>query len=180
MARVLETARIPHAEYFYLQEEGKVKRSAKLLEKSIRGLDPFWEREAIAVSLRFLAPLLEGRENEGRRRETIERLFEIDRGALQQAGLGIPLAVEFRGNGWGKREMGLIFRYLRRAYSECVPVARYALRISRGEGESIRWAVLDSRSGALVAQGTPALAGRPKVRCARLVQAILEELYAVH
>jgi tetratricopeptide (TPR) repeat protein len=180
MARKTETARLPHTRYFYLQEEGYVRRSAKLLEESIKGIDPFWEREALARSLAALAPLLEGQENAVRKREVLERLFEIDRGALQQEGLGLPLSVEFRGAGWGKREMGLIVRYMKRAYSECAPAMRHTLRINRGEGGNFQWAVRDSRSGGVVAQGTSPIAGPTKARCARLLRAILEELYAVH
>jgi tetratricopeptide (TPR) repeat protein len=180
MARRLETARSPHAEYFYLQEEGKLTRSPEILRRSIEGFDPFWEKEAIADSLLALTPLLRGEP----RRDAIARLYELNPGALPQAGLGLPLAVDFRGTGFQPREKRLILRYLRRAGSECIKgsdaAMRYSLTLSREANGTVRWAALDTNSGATIAGGDPVFAGRPPVRCATLVQSILEELYAVH
>ncbi len=179
MARRLETARSPHAEYFYLQEQGALLRSPDLLWKSIEGFDPFWEKEATADSLLDLAPLLRGQA----RRDVIARLFELNPGALPQAGLGLPLAVEFRSSGWSSREKRLIGRYLRRSGSECVSGPdggmRYTLSLSREANNAVRWSVIDSRSGTTIAGGAPRFVARPPVRCASLVQAILDELYAV-
>jgi len=178
MARQLETARSPHAEYFYLQEEGKLTRSSELLRQSIEGFDPFWEKEAIADSLLALAPMLDGEP----RRETIARLYELDPGALPQAGLGLPLTVQFDGTGFHARERRLILRYLRRAGSECVEGrgARYSLTLTEQANGAVRWAVADSTSGTTIAGGDHTFVGRPPVRCATLVQSILEELYIVH
>ncbi len=180
MARRLETARSPHAEYFYLQEEGKLLRSPDLLRGSIEGFDPFWEKEATADSLLALAPLLRGQE----RRDTIAQLYQLNPGALSQAGLGLPLNVEFAGSGFQPREKRLILRYLRRAGSECVSgpgaVMRYSLTLTRQSNGTARWSVTDSVSGTTIAGGNPSFTGRPPVRCATFVQAILEELYTVH
>jgi tetratricopeptide (TPR) repeat protein len=180
MARQLETARSPHAQYFYMQEEGKLLRSADLLQRSIEGFDPFWEKEATADSLVALVPLLRGEA----RRDAIARLYELNPGALPQAGLGLPLVVEFRDHGFSPREKRLILRYLRRAGSECVegPVSgiRYSLGLSRDANDTVRWSVVDARSATTIAGGSPRFVGRPPVRCAVLVQSILEELYAVH
>jgi energy-coupling factor transporter ATP-binding protein EcfA2 len=43
-----------------LLEEGKVRRSAPLLERAIAGFDPYWEKEPIAEALSCLVPLLRG------------------------------------------------------------------------------------------------------------------------
>jgi len=180
MARRLETARSPHAEYFYLQEQGKLTRSPELLRGSIEGLDPFWEKEAMADSLVALAPLLHGEP----RREVIAQLYQLNPGALPQAGLGLPMTVEFRGTVFHPREKRLILRYLSRAGSECMegPAGgmRYSLSLSSQPDATVRWSVMDSRSGTTIGSGDPTLVGRPPVRCAALVQSILEELYAVH
>lgn len=180
LARKLETARTPHAEYFYQQEEGRLTRSVELLRSSIEGFDPFWEKEATAESLLALAPLLHG----DARRDAIVRLFELNPGALPQAGLGLPLAVDFRDPGFLPREKRLILRYLRRAGSECAegadPSMRFSLSLSAEANQTVRWSVMDSRSRTTIAGGGPRFVGRPPVRCALLVQSILEELYAVH
>ena len=99
MTRALETVRSPHAASFYILEEGKVRRSTALLEQSIAGFDPFWEKEPTADALTALIPLLAGRTDHGRRRDDISRLYQINPGALPQAGIGLPLAVSFEGPG---------------------------------------------------------------------------------
>jgi tetratricopeptide (TPR) repeat protein len=166
LARVLETARTPHAEAFYLLEEGTLRGSAHLLERSIAAFDPFWEKEAIAEALCRMIPLVE------LKREAIESLFEINPGALPQAGLGLPLSVTFEGAPWGRREKRLIGRYLKRAHSEVAGGARFTLRLVRAPGGAIRFSVTD-RGGRPVAEG--GAKGTP----ARIVQALLDALYAV-
>ena len=47
-----------------------------------------------------------GESNAGQRRDAIARLYAINPGALPQAGIGLPLAVDFRGDGWSRREKG--------------------------------------------------------------------------
>ena len=183
-ARALETARTPHAEVFYTLEEGKVRHSAALLQQALAGFDPFWEKEPSAEALITLIPLLRGAAAADSRREAIARLFEINPGALPQAGIGLPLAVDFRGAGWSVREKALIFRYLGRARSECTDVPgagfRHSLRLTRGQDGAVAWAVLETGSGTVVREGNPPLKGRTKQRCALLIQSILADLYAVH
>ncbi len=177
MARALETARAPHAEAFYLQEEGALRRSAPLLARSLEGFDPFWEKEAIAESLRLMIPLLRGPAEAERRRQAVERLYEINPGALPQAGLGLPLTVQFEGGGWGAREKLRISRYLKRAHSGPIEGARHLLRLTRDADGGVRFSVTDRAAGRTVA-GT---AADPRGRAgpARIVQAVLDELYAV-
>jgi tetratricopeptide (TPR) repeat protein len=183
-ARALETERTPHAEVFYTLEEGKVRHSAALLQQAFAGFDPFWEKEPAAEALIALVPLLKGAASTYPRREAIARLFAINPGALPQAGIGLPLAVDFRGDGWSAREKALIFRYLRRAGSECAEGSgagfRHALRLTRGSDGAVRWAVVEAGSGSVIREGNPPLTGRTKQRCARLIQAVLADLYAVH
>jgi len=183
-ARALETARTPHAEVFYMLEEGKVRHSAALLQQALAGFDPFWEKEPAAEALIALIPLLKGAASTNPRREAIARLFAINPGALPQAGIGLPLAVDFRGDGWRAREKALIFRYLGRARSECAegPGAgfRHTLRLTRGSDGAVRWAVVETSSGTVVREGDPPLRGRTKQRCALLIQSVLADLYAVH
>jgi hypothetical protein len=184
LARALEEAHTPRAAVFYFLEEGKVRGSAALLEQALAGFDPFWEKEPAAEALAHLIPLQRGAAHQVGRRHNIARLYEINPGALPQAGIGLPLAVDFHGESWSRREKGLVIRYLRRAGSECREGPGqgfpYSLRLTRGGTGAVRWQVTDNESGSVLREGTPVVTGRPRQRCARLIQVILEELYAVH
>jgi len=182
-ARDLETARSPHASAYYILEEGKVRRSAALLEQSLAGFDSFWEREPTAEALTALIPLLGGDARSARRREAIDQLYRINPGAMRQAGIGVPLAVSFQGTGWGALERWRVLRLLRRAGSECTDGTAagfpYALRLVKQDDRTVRWTVVDA-SGAVVREGHPAAAGGPWRRSAAVIRAVLEELYSVH
>jgi tetratricopeptide (TPR) repeat protein len=183
MARDLEIARTPHAQWYYTLEEGKLGRSAALLEHSLAGFDSFWEREPTADALAALVPLLKDASSQGRRREVIAQLYQINPGALPQAGIGLPLVVSFEGPGWRGREKARVLRFLRRAGSECVehPAGgfAYSLRLLKTSEEAVRWTVRDG-SGTVVREGGPAAAKGLRQRSAALVHSILEELYSVH
>ncbi len=94
LARDIEVQISPHAEAYYLQEEGKIRADRELLERSLDGLDPYWEREGIFDSLRCLIPLLEERSPE--RRQALNRLYRLNPGGLLQYGFALPLVVEVR------------------------------------------------------------------------------------
>ena len=179
-ARELETARTPHASAYYMLEEGKLKRSAATLESSLSQFDQFWEKEPTSEALLALIPLLKSRPDADRRREAISQLYGINPGALPQAGLGLPLAVGWNGAGWTGREKALITRFLRRSGSECFSGARYTLVFARAGEGSVRWTVVDTLGGTESRSGSVTPSGGVKHRSARIVQAILEELYAVH
>jgi len=90
-ARDIETQVKPHAAAYYLHEEGKVKRSVSLLESSIQGFDRFWEKEAISDSLIEIAGV--SKRGTAAQRIALNRLYEINPGALRQFGYGLPLRV---------------------------------------------------------------------------------------
>jgi tetratricopeptide (TPR) repeat protein len=182
LARELETARSPHAAAYYTLEEGKIRHSLAQLEQSLAGFDPFWEKEPSADALASLVPLLKGPSGQERRREVISQLYQINPGALPQAGIGLPLAVTFQG-AWSGRERSLVLRFLRRSGSECSEGAQagfpYGMRLLKSGETTVRWTVVDS-SGTVVREGSPTPSGSPKKRAAALVHVILEELYSVH
>jgi tetratricopeptide (TPR) repeat protein len=180
MARALETARTPHAASYYLAEEGKVRHAAGLLEQALPGFDAFWEREPTADALLSLIPLLQGEKHAQRRQKAIAELFGINPGALQQAGIGLPLSVVIDGSGWRWTERGLILRYLRRSGSECGPGMRYTLRITGEANGDVRWSAADSATAGIVGAAKVAAGGGPLSRSARIVKSILEELYSIH
>ncbi|HET6485722.1 MAG TPA: hypothetical protein VFH83_04845 [Spirochaetia bacterium] len=180
LARSSEVQRSPHAAVFYQMEEGRLRRSVPLLRDALPGFDPYWEKGAIAEDLTALIPLLNGPGNRSTRRDDIVRLYQINPGALPQAGLGLPLHVEFTGNGWKARERAIILRLISRSGSEIDASAPYSLRFTRGPGGEVRWIVMDPSKGAAVREGTSGAGGSLRARCSRLVQSVLDELYAVH
>jgi len=184
LARDLETARTPHASVFYLLEEGKVRRSPTELRSALAGFDTFWEKKQAAEALRALIPLLRGWRQSEQRRAAIADLFRINPGAFLQAGLGLPLSVEFSGAGWTARERSIVMRFLRRSGSECtegpLPGARHGLRLAREASRTVRWSVRELPEDTTVHEGSATVNGSATRRCAFLVQSILEELYAVH
>jgi tetratricopeptide (TPR) repeat protein len=180
MARALETKRTPHAAPFYTSEEGKVRHSPALLEQALPVFDPFWEREPTAETLLTLIPILRGEKHAGRRREAIAELYGINPGALPQAGIGLPLQLEFGGSGWRWMERGLTKRFLKRSGSDCGPGMRYTLRITAESDGGVRWSATDTATAITIRSGKVAAGGGILARSARVVKTILEELYSIH
>jgi hypothetical protein len=91
-ARDLEIPLIPGAETSYIAEEGILLKNTELLRQAILRLDPLWERDVIARSYTEIALHAGGKNRRGEKRDAAERLYALNRGALRQE--GIPLPVE--------------------------------------------------------------------------------------
>ncbi|NOY08588.1 MAG: tetratricopeptide repeat protein [Spirochaetes bacterium] len=193
LARGIEIKITPHSEVYYLQEEGKIKKSVKLLNETLKGFDGFWEREGIVESLRSMIPLLKGRSNAVERRERINRLYSYNRGALLQYGFGLPLEVGFRFTKAGAvekdfrsaRKKRLIIRFLKKSGSEVTETAgekgfRYRLFIQWNDSENILVRFIDKKKSIVVYEKKIKLKGkRLKVQCADLVNRIINLIYKV-
>ncbi len=181
--RAMETARTPHAEYYYLYEEGKLRGSAELLEKAVSGMDPFWEREGISDSLVELARVLPA--GAPARRDALNRLFDVNPGAFRQNGFGLPLRVIVEENSWGGTEMGKIFRYLQWTGCELseAPGAeegfRFTLRMGLLPGGTVRYSVTDGNGNRVIAEGSRELTGGRAARCAGAADFIIDDLYRI-
>jgi Tfp pilus assembly protein PilF len=79
-ARSFETALIPAAIPSYDYEEGVLFNRKNLIEKAGYGFDPFWEKAYIADCHRAL--------------KNAEELFAMNRGALHQAGMKLPVYLD--------------------------------------------------------------------------------------
>jgi tetratricopeptide (TPR) repeat protein len=84
-ARDFESSLIPEAEPSYDLEEGLLLRDPKPLERSLAGLDPFWEGELISQCYREFARM--------GRKTAAEELFTLNRGALRQACISLPVEI---------------------------------------------------------------------------------------
>lgn len=93
-AEEIETVLIPRSKASYMQEQGKITKNLEMLKQSINAFDPFWEKEGIAISLVHMIRLLPRKSSE--RRQSINRLYEINPGAFLKNGIGLPLEVRFQ------------------------------------------------------------------------------------
>jgi tetratricopeptide (TPR) repeat protein len=95
-ARAFETEIIPASVPSYDMEEGILLRKTNLIEKALDAIDPLWERELIARCYMELA-LMKGR-GAGEKRSAVEKLFVLNRGALLQSGINLPVRIEITEN----------------------------------------------------------------------------------
>jgi hypothetical protein len=146
-ARSLEEPLIPLSVPTYDLEEGRLLKNRKTLEKSLGEFDPIWERDMIADVYAELA--LRGKNAE--RQDAAERLFAINRGALLQN--GIPLPVQLRVNTQGNRLAGFFKKAVRSAGFETARTEspRYTLTFDQsGENDLVSCRLYDNGRGIAV------------------------------
>jgi tetratricopeptide (TPR) repeat protein len=88
-AREFEVPLIPQAESSYDTEEGALLKKSEPLWRALSKFDPLWERDMIAETYAELALQAKGRSAE--RQDAVERLYALNRGALRQRGLVLPV-----------------------------------------------------------------------------------------
>ncbi|GHU71614.1 hypothetical protein FACS189450_07920 [Spirochaetia bacterium] len=95
-AREFETVLIPRAEPFYNFEEGRLMKNRTLTETALEGFDPVWERDMISEAYAELARRSKSafRQN-AVYQDAAEKLFALNRGALRQEGLSLPVQLRF-------------------------------------------------------------------------------------
>ncbi|MDR1596203.1 MAG: hypothetical protein LBR99_00730, partial [Treponema sp.] len=95
MARDFEVSLIPQAANSYDAEAGTLLKDRKLLRRTIDGYDPIWERDMIADTFTALARLAKGASRRDERQDAAERLYALNRGALRQNGIPLPVSLDF-------------------------------------------------------------------------------------
>jgi tetratricopeptide (TPR) repeat protein len=90
-ARNQEVPLVDAAVPSYDLEEGILLKDRELLRRSIPDFDPLWERDMIADTYSELYPLLKGRNRRFERFDAAERLYALNRGALRQKGIDLPV-----------------------------------------------------------------------------------------
>ncbi|MDR2575871.1 MAG: hypothetical protein LBC52_05445, partial [Treponema sp.] len=86
-AREFEIVVIPESAGSYYLEEGVLRKDTSLVARALDALDPVWERDLISTCHREFA--LRGSAS------SAEDLFALNRGALLQAGIRLPLEIRF-------------------------------------------------------------------------------------
>jgi tetratricopeptide (TPR) repeat protein len=182
LARDLEVQVAPHALVYYQQEEGKIRGSRELLERSIQGLDTFWEREGIADALRYLIPLMKGKS--ASRRLRVNQVYELNPGGLLQYGFALPLAVS--GDTRGDRVLRRCLRHLKRSGSEIVPAVNaqegflYRLALEREAENRVRVSLRRGEQGQLLFSEIVTLGPvSPRRQAVALARAVMEQIYTV-
>jgi hypothetical protein len=180
MARDLEVQVAPHARYYYQQEEGRIRGSRELLDRSIQGLDPFWEREGIADALRYMIPLLKSKS--ASRRLKLNRLYELNPGGLLQYGFALPLAVSRDAR--GDKVLRRCLKLLERSGSEIAPAVAaeegflYHLDLEREAENRVRVSLRNGEQGRLLFSEVVTLGPVSSRRQAvALARAVMEQIY---
>ncbi len=182
-AEEIETALIPKSEALYVQETGMRTRSAEMLVRSMTMFDPFWEKEALADSLRYLVDVVGARTVAGR--TYANRLYEINPGGLVQYGFGLPMEVRFELSGKMRIMSRLLPKLLEDAGSEIALENRttnagngftYVLKIGWHEGANPTFSLVQSEKERVVKQGALDVGkGNPHVLAARFVRTLLQD-----
>jgi hypothetical protein len=95
LARDFEAPLIPQAANSYDAEMGTLLKDRALLEAAVNSLDPVWERDMIADMYAELALVAKGLSRGAERQDAAERLYALNRGALRQNGISLPVELSF-------------------------------------------------------------------------------------
>ena len=154
-ARDFEVSLIPEALGTYELEEGMLLKKPELAAASIARFDPVWERDMIADAYTELALRDKG---EGRR-SAAERLYALNRGALRQRGIILPvtLIINAEGGQNSSRAERALGRMLKRMGLVSAPESRFRFSITLS-GASAVCELYDGGRGTVVFQRTADLA----------------------
>ena len=97
-ARDFQTSIIPASAPSYDLREGILRNNISLIERAVGNFDPLWERKFIAQGYMEIASRSSSRPWTRARRiraqEAAQELFALNRGALRQAGLALPVNID--------------------------------------------------------------------------------------
>ncbi|MDR1231781.1 MAG: tetratricopeptide repeat protein [Spirochaetaceae bacterium] len=91
----IETAFIPESAPSYKRAEGDMKNDAALLQTALAELDPVWEMAEIAEAYRNLHRLYRKTGEIAKAEDAAEKLYLVNRGALLQNGIPLPVTLQF-------------------------------------------------------------------------------------
>jgi hypothetical protein len=95
LARDFETPLIPQAANSYDVQMGMLFKDRGGLSALIGALDPVWERDVIADIYAELAMTAKGSPRRAERQDAAERLYALNRGALRQNSIALPVSQTF-------------------------------------------------------------------------------------
>ncbi|AEF86749.1 putative membrane protein [Treponema primitia ZAS-2] len=162
LARDAEVAQIPQAAYSYDEELGALLKNRDLLRQSIDNFDPIWERDMIADTYADLAKLSTGLSRRTELRDTTERLYALNRGAIRQNGLKLPVELTLDASPDSAADTRRLDRALRKILpkaglepvkpsDEAIP-PRFILKLTTTEAAEIHCELYDGGRGTKVWQ----------------------------
>jgi hypothetical protein len=167
-ARNFETALIPAMTPSYDLEEGTLLKKTDLVHAALTAFDPRWERDMIARSWLALAKQGKG----AAKTAAAERLYALNRGALRQQGVKLPVELSVRISGGPENAAARLAQRIVRPLknSGFAPASvragntdlprRYTLTISLDQDETGLWAhaeLYDRETGSAPLRRTLAL-----------------------
>lgn len=151
-----ETSLTDRAIPFYAMKRGKAISDVELLNSSIEGFNPEWERLFREEGQLALISSLKGRHNKDLRDQILFDIYSVNSGGLRQNGLAIPLAIQISGrSGLFNFMKGKIRRGLKRAGHELVRIENATNEpklIIKFESYGFKWFLQDS-GGKPLAEG---------------------------
>ena len=108
-AAELETELIPESRYSWLRAEGEVRRDTRRIEEAAAQFDKRWEADEAAEAYQQLYHLYRKGEPQ-KARAAAAKLFLLNRGALLQNGIPLPVALEFRAPAFNEKTTRRLMR----------------------------------------------------------------------
>jgi hypothetical protein len=91
----IETALIPESAPSSTRAEGDMKNDAALLQTALAELDPVWEMAETAEAYRNAYRLYRETGEAAKAEDAAEKLYLVNRGALRQNGIPLPVTLKF-------------------------------------------------------------------------------------
>jgi hypothetical protein len=123
-ARNFESAIIPQSLPSYNLEEGVLFKNENLVIAALEGFDPAWELELVSRSYTELARYGKG----DIKAQAAEQLFAINKGALRQEGISLPLEIHIQAAFPNVEKK--ILRLLKKSGFSAVQEGQYSLTVS--------------------------------------------------
>lgn len=162
---------------WYLLEKGRESSDTQMLNEALSLFSRDWELEQIMETLVSLIHLDRGK-NPSLRRDHLNHLYSLNKGALLQYGFALPLLLEHNGAGSERK----LKHYLERTGSSVSLTAEegyvYKLIVSINEGE-YSWYLLDSM-GEIDSAGNGVFVTLNSRTYRELVMSITDSIYRYH
>jgi hypothetical protein len=174
--RDFEEALIPESGPSYDFDEGRLLSKRLTIAKALRGFDPAWERDMIAKAYEELASGgLKAGGTKAERQDAAERLFALNRGALLQNGVRLPVALRVTEG----RIEGVLKRAAKAAGIESAAGAspRYTLSLGSGGDGNILAELYDGVRGITIFRQNLPLQSTSRAQRAAFANALREKIF---
>jgi hypothetical protein len=178
-AQDLERSLVPASAGMYELERGKLERNARRIEAAVFGFDPVWQRDLTAKAYAALAEL--HAEHSPERKDAAERLFALNRGALRQRAIKLPISAAVLGAGADAKGKEVL-RILRRSgfsLSRDDAPSRYFLEVRLENGEAM-CTFSDTLRGAVVLRKSVPLASTSGKDAAAFGRLLADAVFAAN